>query len=139
MSSKYPYPGLSVEGWTSASLTVADQLLSDFFLSEYSQTYQFTNSVSSFPWIIQQYKENLTELQSVLQNTLTNYFLKQFHEVEVEVLTEIVEGSINHIAIRFFMEFTDTTGERFNLSRMIKHDGMRIIEISNYLNGENNN
>jgi len=111
-------------------------MLSDFFLSEYSQTFVFIDDVSSFPWILQQYRGDIDRIAAETKTRLSIYFARQFNDVDVTVSYQANESSINSYALMLFMEFTDTEGETFNLSRLVKHDDLKVTEIiSTLING----
>ena len=135
MPSKYVHPSLTPDGWSESTLHVADQMLSDFFLSEYSQTATWPDKVNSFPWFIQRYADDPQQLAIQIQETLKSYFGRQFESVEVEVLATADENSINTNSLSFFMTFQDSTGEVFNLNRLIRYSNMKIVEINNILKG----
>ena len=135
MPSKQPHPALTVDGWTSSSIQVADQMLSDFFLSEYSQSFCFPEHVSSLPWLLQRYINDPTTLALEIQQILTTYFSKQFSDVQVEVTANAMENSISVSELSFFMTFTDDTGELFNLNRLLRYNNLKIVEITNILAG----
>lgn len=129
MTSRTLLPTLDTKGWINRPISVYDTMLSDFFLSEYSQTFAFTDDVSSFPWILQQYRDDITRIASETKSRLSIYFARQFNDVEVTVNYQANENSINSYALLLFMEFTDVNGERFNLNRLIKHDDLKVSEI----------
>lgn len=134
MASKFAYPSLDVDGWTKSSLHVADKMLSDFFLSEYSQTFAFAGTVKSFPWFIQQYESDPLQLISNLQSALSTYFTTQFNDVDVQMNYEKDDTqSINIYSLIFYMTFTDDVGDVFNLSKIIRHDNLKVTEITNIL------
>ncbi len=129
MTSRTLLPTLSTQGWINRPVSVYDTMLSDFFLSEYSQTFVFIDDVSSFPWILQQYRGDIDRIASETKARLSIYFARQFNDVEVTVTYQANENSINSYALMLFMEFTDSTGEVFNLNRLIKHDDLKVNEI----------
>lgn len=135
MPSKHPHPGLTQEGWTSSSIHVADQMLSDFFLSEASQTFAWRNNVKSFPYYLQQSANDPDKLAIVLQEKLTGYFSEQFSSVQVEVQAIKDPDSISKHQLSFYISFSDTAGEVFNLSRLLTYSGLNITEISKILQG----
>lgn len=129
MGSKYVFPSLSVQGWLQQTITVFDQMLGEFFLSEYSQTFCFTGSVSSFPWILQQYKGDLQAICNRTQEALGRYLGTQFNEVVAEVTYKSVPESINRYTLGLFIEITGTNGEKTNLSRLVNFDDTKVSSI----------
>lgn len=127
--SKQPYPGLEVDGWITTPAAIADRLLSDFFLSEYAQTENFTGGVLSFPWLIKEYQDNLDGLTQALQDGLVTYFERYFWNPEVAVQWRDEENSINRQVVIIFLVFYDSQGEQYNIARIAKSDGNKIREI----------
>lgn len=135
MPAKFLHPSLTVDGWTKSAIHVADQMLSDFFLSEYSQTATWPDKVKSFPWLIQRYADDASQLALQVQELLKNYFSEQFSDVQVEVTAIQDTTSINTNALSFYLVFSDDTGESFNLNRLLRYDNLKIVEIVNILKG----
>lgn len=133
MGSKYLYPGLTVEGWTKSSLQVADALLCDFFLSEYSQTELWPEQVSSFPWMLQQYVNDSPRLCALIQEGLTKLIKTQFDNVDCAVSLQSVENSINQYSLLIYLTFTDTENALLELSKIILHNDLQVTQILNYL------
>ena len=129
MTSKYVFPTLTVDGWVNRSISVVDQMLSDFFLSEYSQTYAFTGRVTSFSWILQQYRDDLPRMLQEIQTALVIYFSTQFNDVEASVTQELRENSINTHSLLLYMRFVDNSGEEFTLGRVVKYTGLKVTEV----------
>lgn len=136
MTSRHTLATLTVDGWVNQSIQVIDQMLSDFFLSEYSQTFAFTDNVASFSWILQQYRDNLDTLTGETQRRLTDYLTRQFNEVEVIVEHKLNDDSINTHSLFVFMSVRDMAGEEFTLTRVAKHNGLKVNEINKILSGE---
>ena len=138
MGSKQILPDLSIDGWTNATLRVADAMLMDFFFSEYSQTYAWPGKVVSFPWYLARYSGDLVRLCQELQSGLSFYFSQQFNDVNLEVDTvPMTENSSKH-ALRFIMSFTDSVGETFELARLIQYENLKITSVMRILAGEEN-
>lgn len=136
MPSITSHPSLTVDGWTNSSIHVADQMLSDFFLSEYSQTFCFPGKVKSFPWMLQRYGDSPEQLAATAQSALLEYMSNQFTDVGVEVSSQQNDGSINTHSLYFFMVFTDTKGETFNLNKLIQVGNSKVLQIMNILRGQ---
>jgi hypothetical protein len=127
---------LSVEGWINQSIQVIDTMLSDFFLSEYSQTFAWPDMVSSFPWILQQYRDDIDRLVTETQQRLTLYMSTQFSDVEVQISHQLAEDSINKHYLRVFMQLRDTDGELLSLANLITHNDLKVTEINKILAGD---
>lgn len=129
MGSKHVFPSLTTQGWLKQSISVFDQMVGEFFLSEYSQTFLFTGAVSSFPWILQRYKGDLLTICSKTKDTLTTYLSTQFPAVEIDVSYKAVADSINRYNLVVYAEVTGTDGEKINLVRLVNFDDTRVFEI----------
>ena len=134
MTSKYLFPAVDTDGWTKTSVKVADYLFSHFFLSDYSQTAVFNGKVASFAWILQRNQSDISSIMSVTQETLSQYFSKQFDEVEVEVYEIPNEESINDHKLTLFLSFKDKDGVSHSLERIIKYQGLKVTEIISVVN-----
>lgn len=135
MGNKNLFPTLGPDGWLTSSTKIADYLLSHYFLSDYSQTANFPANVFSFAWVIQRYSGNPTQTASEVQKNLSNYFSSQFKDVDVQVTDQDVEGDINASALTLYLVFTDDDGVTYNLSRLLKYSGMRVIDLIAIING----
>lgn len=129
MGSKHTYPSLTTQGWLKQTISVFDQMLSDFFLSEYSQTFCFKGGVSSFPWILQQYKGDIELVANKTQESLSGYLGTQFNDVIVETSYKQEEDSINRYSLGLFIELSGTDGEKVNLMRLINFDDTKVSSI----------
>lgn len=134
MSSTYLHPSLDSDGWISASVKVADSMLSDFFLCDFSQTAHFPNDVASFAYLLQRYQGSVQDIARETQRTLSNYFSKQFRDVEIEVSPQDQPDSINLKALNIVLVFTDTEGVVYNLSRIVNYTGLKVTDIFKAIN-----
>lgn len=125
---------LGVDGWIEQSIQVADTMLSDFFLSEYSQTFAFPDKVASFPWIMQNYRDNIDRLMEETRVRLTQYLNTQFDDVEVQVAHRLVENSYNRHEMRIFLEMRDRNGEVISLAHLATMENLKVISINKILN-----
>lgn len=129
MGSKHVFLSLTVQGWLQQSISVFDQMLGEFFLSEYSQTFLFTGSVSSFPWILQRYKGDMQMICNRTKETLITYLSTQFPSVDINVDYKAVENSINRYNLILYAEVTGTDGEKVNLVRLVNFDDTKVFEV----------
>ena len=136
MTSRHSLATLTLDGWVNQSIVVVDQMLSDFFLSEYSQTFAFTDKVASFPWILARYQNDLDKLCQETQSRLSIYLSRQFDDVEVSITHQLEEASINRHALLVYLAFRDGAGEVFTLARIARYDGLKVNEINKILTGE---
>lgn len=120
MTTLIPYPGLTSQGWTNTPTVVADKLLSDFFLSDYSQTYAFPQKVASFAKLIQLHRGDLTALVNDTTSTLRSYLQKFFSEVILTIDYKSTDGSDNTYALEIYLELIDSIGQKVLLGRMLE-------------------
>lgn len=133
MSTLLAYPGLTIEGWVKTPTTVADKLLSDFFLSDYSQTYAFKGGVSSFSKLIQLHTGELQKLVTETTDRLSTYLRKFFPEVNLEIDYESTDGSDNSYALKIYLEMVDTVGQRLTLGRLLSVENNVITSLMSIL------
>ena len=103
-----------------------DCLLSDFFEAEYSQSYLFHGSISSLPWILQQYQDDTALTASTIRNQLLVYLGLYFDTVEVESGVEET-GSLTGYNIRVFVQVTQGD-QTVTLYNRLKISGTKLEE-----------
>lgn len=134
MANKKFYPSLSEDGWVNNSVKIADKLLSDFFISDFSQTYLYSGAVSSFPWIIQNKQGNITETAALVQSTLNVYFSRYFNNVVVESQDQTSADSPSKGQITLYVKFTDDDGIEYVVGKLLEIADMNITKIINLNN-----
>ncbi len=128
-----PVPTLSSDGWVTNTQMKADYLISHFFLSEYSRTYLYHGDISSFPWLLQNNKDNAAKLKTDTQSTLSKYFGRYFPKAEVQVEVKQEEGSKYSITIVVIV--TDVDGKEFSIGRLadvLDSKLVKVQKINNY-------
>jgi hypothetical protein len=129
-------PTLSTKGWLDPKehpLVVANQLLSHFLCSDYSQTQIYLNSVSSLSWVMNATPGTNSDIEKSLADTLQVYFSKYFDTVFVDV-AELPEDKSGRAKIKLYLEFTSGLN-KYTLAKAISIvDGKvaGIIENSNF-------
>lgn len=103
-----------------------DCLLSDFFEAEYSQSYLFHGSISSLPWILQQYQDDTALTASTIRNQLLVYLGLYFDSVEVETGVEET-ASLTGYNIRVFVQVTQGD-QTVTLYNRLKISGTKLEE-----------
>jgi hypothetical protein len=134
MANKKFYPSLSEDGWVNNSVKLADKLLSDFFISDFSQTYLYSGAVSSFPWIIQNKQGNIVETAALVQSTLNVYFSRYFNNVVVESQDQTSADSPSKGNITLYIKFTDDEGIEYVIGKLLEIADMNITKIINLNN-----
>lgn len=134
MANKKFYPSLSEDGWVNNSVKIADKLLSDFFISDFSQTYLYSGAVSSFPWIIQNKQGNIAETAALVQKTLNVYFSRYFNNVVVESQDQTSADSPSKGQITLYVKFTDDEGIEYVIGKLLEIADMQVSKIINLNN-----
>lgn len=127
-------PALSEDGWVTTDGRQAEYLFSHFFLSDYSQTYIYTDQVTSFSWILATANGNVTEIQSLTQSRLERYFSRYFNNVVVEVNTEENPDNPTEVTLVIYLTFVGKDGVQYNLSRMVFANNSlikKVVDLSN--------
>ncbi len=133
MDDSKPVPTLSSDGWVTSTSMKADYLLSYFFTSEYSSSYLSYGDISSFPWLLQNYKLDLAGLREETKVTLEKLYGRYFPSVEVQVATKLEEGS--KYAITIVVIVTDVNGKEFSVGRVgevLESKMVKVQKINNY-------
>jgi len=80
-------PVLGSPGFVTDITIKADQAMSNFYISQRSQSDMYRGSIVSLASIIQRYGNNAMELEAEVKQVLEPYFQRQFEEVTLEVST----------------------------------------------------
>ena len=134
MANNIFYPSLSQDGWVNNSIRIADKILSDFFLSDYSQSYVYVGAVSSFAWIIQNQQGDIPNTASLMQKTLNIYFSKYFNNVVIESSEQVNLDSPSKGEITLYIKFTDSEGNEYVLGKLLEIADMTLTKIINLNN-----
>lgn len=127
---------MSSDGWVFESLHMADYLMSDFFLSEYSQTALYPRTITSLPYIIEENKGDPSGTAAKIEDGLTIYFSRYFTNVTVQASYRNDPTSGTKAIIDVFIEYMDSEGKTHSFAKgaeMIDGKFNKIVEINNYL------
>lgn len=129
------FPSLSEDGWVTSAAKTADYMLSHFFLSDRSQSYEYDQYISSMPWILASNHGNIPQTIMETQNTLGDYFKRYFSNpvVEVNEIPNLISPSKAQIGI--YIKFTDSQGNDIIVGKMITVNDTIIEQIVNINNG----
>ena len=117
---KFVVPALSADGWVQSSKERADYLLSHFYLSDYSQTHLYTGNVSSLSYLMTTYGHDKYLLQTNLQRTLQDYFVRyNFKNVIVDITVEEESPDSNKQMLKIYMGFTDEDGQDITMENVL--------------------
>lgn len=128
MTAKNILPTLTSDGWVNEPLKVANQLLLDYFTSLYSQSNLFRGNIYSFSYLAYKYGDQPEEMASELKTDLSKYFSTMFDSVIVE--TTVVASDSVYRKITVSIQFQDTTGTTYDVSRLFDMSGMTINKIT---------
>ena len=134
MSSLVYYPSLSEDGWVNSSVKVADYLLSDFFLSDFSQSYLYSGEISSLPYVVQSTQGDVLSCLNKLKDTLLKYFGRFFTNVLVEVKDVTKQETPSKVEISLFLSYTDTEGKSYNIGKLLELNNLTINKVISIIN-----
>ncbi len=87
-------PTLSGRGWLRSPAEKVDQILSWFYVSDYSQSELFRGNITSFAYLVQRYGSDKNQLTSRTESTLESYFKRYLPGTIVEVTAEYLDKVI---------------------------------------------
>lgn len=128
-------PTLSKAGWSTGIAERIDYLLSDFFTSEYSQSYLFNGSISSITYLIQRYQGNIPGLIEATRTTLEDYFGGYFDNVLIDVTSDAgsIENPSSSVSLTIFCQVTEN-GKQYSAAKLIQTIDSKIQKIVNLNN-----
>lgn len=127
-------PSLSTEGWITSTPSIADALISHFFVSEYSQTLLYPGQVASFPWIIQNNQNDMVSTVRQMKAVLLAYFSRYFTDVVIDLTQKEVPPDSGRVQLDLFMKFKDADSKEFVLARVVEvveSKINRVLKINN--------
>lgn len=128
-------PSLSTDGWITSSSLKLDDLLADFYYSEYSQTSVFPKEVASLPYIIQNNRNDPIATAAATRRTLYTYLSRYFNSVTVECSASFDDPSANKAAIKLFVEVFDTAGIAQTANTLLTYLDSKFQEAISLNNG----
>ncbi len=88
-------PVLDEKGFVTDLKIKADQALSNFYLSQRSQSDSFRGNIVSLSDLLRRFGNDPKQLRDRTQELLSNYFARQFDAADVQVLTQVTGPSID--------------------------------------------
>ena len=128
-------PSLSTDGWITASSLKLDDLLADFYYSEFSQSTVFAGHVASLPYIIQNNRNDPTATAEVTRRTLQTYLDRYFATVSVNCSASFDDPTPNRAAIKLFVEVMDSSGVTQTASTLLRFLDSKFEEAISLNNG----
>lgn len=127
-------PTLSTDGWVETPIIKADRLFAHFFVSEYSQTFLYKGNVTSFPYIIQNNKEDPSGTASAVKISLTNYFNRYYENCDVAVDWKMAPEDTARVELEIYVELLDSDGVKFSLGNtvtLIDSKVEKVVKLNN--------
>lgn len=88
-------PVLDEKGFVTDLVIKADQALSNFYISQRSQSDSFRGQIVSLSDLIRRFGSDPKQLRDAAQELLSNYFSRQFDAADVQVTTAVTGPSID--------------------------------------------
>jgi hypothetical protein len=129
------YPSLSEDGWVNGSIKTADYILSDFFLSDYSQSYIYSGHIASLSYILQSTQGNVLVMLNKLRESLLGYFNNYFNNTLVDVKDVTKPETPSKLELSIFLTFDDSDGVTYSLGKLLEINNLTINKIININNG----
>ncbi len=129
MADNIPVPSLSTDGWVTNTVMKSDYLLSHFFTAERSQSPLFPKNVTSFAWILQEYRGDMVTTARETQLALTNYFGAYFPTAEVEVVAKDETPGSTQVGLQIYVRVVDADNKEFILAKLAEIVDAKIVNI----------
>lgn len=135
MAKEFMFPSLSPEAWVTSPNSIADIMFAHFVVANYSQTLVYLEQVSSLPWLIQKYQDDITQMASSIQAQLNTYYGRVFQQVSTEVTGEQDANNPNKYLLRIYISFTGDDGQTYNLANALDVLDSKVTKIIKINNG----
>lgn len=112
-------PSLSPNGWVTSAPLKLDDLMADFYYSEYSQSAIYMGHVASLPYIVQNNQNDPYGTANATEQTLLSYLGRYFNSVTVRCTAKYDNPVPNQAAITIFVEVTDQDGKMHTISDLL--------------------
>lgn len=124
-----PYPAMSEDGWVTDPIRMGDYLLSDFFLSENSQTSIYKNNVSSLPFLIQSCQGNTTKLVDNTIAMLQSYFTRYFNSVVCQAEVVVDPKVSTYYALNIYLTYLDDQNNRYSIGKIVEIADSKVQKV----------
>lgn len=125
---KIKVPTLSATGWLTEISERADQLMANYFTSEFSQSHIYAGSITSLPYHIQEYGNDPALLESKVTDSLQLYLNRYFDKVELTVDASLSEENESRINLTISATIYDDD-YKYSLGREILSANNKIVNI----------
>lgn len=129
-------PSMSPDGWITSPQLKLDELLSDFYYSEFSQSAIYHGSVASLPYIVQSNQNNPQDTARQCERTLKTYLGRYFENVTVNCTFSLDDPQQNKAAIKIYVEVSDAQGRVFTVSDLLTFIDSKFYNVIRLNNAE---
>ncbi len=115
-------PTLSGRGWLRTSAEKADQILSWFYVSDYSQSELFLGNITSFAYLVQRYGSDKNMLVTHTNDTLEAYFRRYMPNTFVSVTAKYLNEELQDgpYALNILLRGQNSDGSFWNYADEIQ-------------------
>jgi hypothetical protein len=127
-------PSMSMAGWVYAGGPKLDELIDDFYCSEYSQTYLYRGEVCSLQWIVQRNIHDPIALCADIKTRLEKYLQRYFTSATVSAMWYNQNTNDAKAALKLSVDVVDSSGATYNFSDLrdiVDSKAMRTIDANN--------
>ncbi len=129
------FPALDEGGWVTSDSKVGDYIFSHFFVSDYSQSQIYHGQISSLPWILQTYQNDIRQAIATVESTLRVYFERYFSNVVVEASQIDSTENPGQVIMSIYVSYTDRDGKTVVLGKSLNVMDSKILKIKTINNG----
>lgn len=126
-------PTLSDVGWVTDPPKKADALLGYFFQTSASQSYLYSDSVTSAQAILAKNANNIPAITSELEDALQKLLSKYFDSVTCNVSSDAADQDGSLVTVYVDCTFTEN-GTKYSLGRCVENVNSKFSKISAFLN-----
>ena len=124
-------PTMTIFGLTKDPVVLIEKIFLYFVTSDYSQSVTFYGKIKSFKWIYHKYKDDDDELKTRIKETLSEYYLLYFKDVDVSVGISDGENGTREIGVDVTAVYEND--KTYYLSEIIEVAANENINIERYL------
>lgn len=125
---------LSDRGWLSGPTEKLDQLLSDFYTTDYVQTYLYKDSTTNAQALFQQYGNDPATLAVETQRALDAYLKSYFDNISVQVTQNGSDDTnpTNKVTVTIGVTVVQD-GQQYSIQTLAGNVNSKFQRITNYI------
>ena len=127
-------PSLTTVGWATEPAQKFDFAFADFMLSNYSQSREYSGSIASLPYVIQQTTGDPSALESLAKRTLSAHLSGLFDDITVETSVRENPNDPSKLQLLFYIT-TLINGVAYNFARGIQDIDSKTLRLFDINNG----